>query len=250
MLMRALALMSLIGMAMVNARADEAGDPEVAPPSPPSTIYRTTDEHGNIVFTDQPGQGQAAEAVKLKPTNTVPGENTKALQDKLKAPLPQVKERAVSYQSVRITSPEDGASLRNPDKPVPVSVALVPKLQEDDQLVLYDNGVAQPDMTLDAPDRGTHFLKVKVLSKSGDVLISSDAIKVYVHRTSVHNMQSSRNNQNLNDGKAHLGGPAQVGAGAQLGSPAQPGSPAILGTPAKLGTYAKPIMLESARPAN
>ena len=37
-------------------------------------IYRTTDEDGNVIFTDRPpaSEGSEVEAVELNPTNTTP----------------------------------------------------------------------------------------------------------------------------------------------------------------------------------
>ena len=61
------------GLSLAATAEEEEGASRVdAADAPASKIYRTTDEKGNVVFTDQPGENSRSEEVKLKTTNTVP----------------------------------------------------------------------------------------------------------------------------------------------------------------------------------
>ena len=158
----ALGLISGSGLAATAEQEDGASRAE-ATDAPASKIYRTTDEKGNVVFTDQPGENSRSEEVKLKTTNTVPIKKVE-MPEAVSAPEEEAADPTVEeYTSLTITSPESGSTLRNPTDAVYVSVNLQPGLQPGDSLVLLDNGAEQPALQLDAPERGVHNLIVKVV---------------------------------------------------------------------------------------
>ncbi|EKF76138.1 hypothetical protein A11A3_01550 [Alcanivorax hongdengensis A-11-3] len=206
-----------------------------------STIYQVTDENGNTVFTDKPPHGSEAKAVQLNRTNTV--ETTKVPARKVAPAADNDDKKAPhrDYGSLTITSPENETTIRNPDEAVSVAVALTPDLQQGDRLVLFDNGIEQQSMKLSAPERGVHNLQVKVLGKNGEVLISSDMIEIYVHRSTVSDYESRDGILHRNDGMATVGGAADRGGAAKVGGAAQVGGAAPVGGAANRGEPAKRV---------
>lgn len=202
-------------------------------------IYRSVDKNGNVIFSDQPpGDGGASEEVHLRTPNAVPMEKVKLPQAD-----PQVaeKEQFQEYLSLVITSPEPESTIRNPQEPVPVVVDLRPSLQGEDRLVLFDNGEAQPGMELNTVIRGTHSLVVKVVSADDEVLISSEPVQVYVHRSTVQNFQNKPGNGNGGSRDPNtIGDPARLGSSAKTGETASSGKPAGAGDEAGRGKPARP----------
>jgi len=197
-------------------------------------IYRSVDRHGNVIFSDQPAEDSgASEEVHLRAPNAVPMKQVKLPQADSQA---AEKEQAQEYRSLVITSPEPESTIRNPQESVPIVVDLQPSLQGEDRLVLFDNGEAQPGMELNTVIRGTHSLVVKVLGPDDEVLISSEPVQVYVHRSTVQNFQDRPNNRDPNT----IGDPASRGSSAKTGETASSGKPAGAGDAAGRGTPARP----------
>lgn len=197
-------------------------------------IYRSVDKHGNVIFSDQPAEdSNDSEEVHLRPSNSVPMKQVKLPQADSQA---AEKEQTQEYRSLAITSPEPESTIRNPQEPVPIVVDLQPSLQGEDRLVLFDNGEAQPGMELNTVIRGTHSLVVKVLGPDDEVLISSEPVQVYVHRSTVQNFQDRPNNRDPNT----IGDPASRGSSAKTGETASSGKPAGAGDAAGRGTPARP----------
>ncbi len=67
----ALGLVSGLSLAATADEEEGAGRVDAAA-APASRLYRTTDEKGNVAFTDPPGEHSLSEDVKLTTTNTVP----------------------------------------------------------------------------------------------------------------------------------------------------------------------------------
>lgn len=83
-------------------------------------------------------------------------------------------------------------------------------------------------MELNTIIRGTHSLVVKVINPDGEVLISSEPVRVYVHRSTVQNFQNGPGNGNNRDPNA-IGDPASRGSPAKAGETASSGRPAGAG---------------------
>lgn len=211
------------------ALADGGGDQG----SSGTVIYRSTDANGNTVFSDQPPANGPAQTVKLGPTNAVPMATPAPTR-------PQGGKRGFpGYSSLVITSPDDGATIRNPDKPITVQAKVTPPLQPGDRLRLVDNGQTLNGMSLDNPNRGTHTLQVEVVGKEGSVRIQSPSITVYIHRTSV--AQQHRNHSgSAATAVSSFGNAASTGSAAAAGGAASAGSGASPGSAATLGRAARP----------
>ncbi len=175
--------------------------PCLAGPINGSVIYRTTDAAGNPLFSDRP-QGPDATVVDIGPVNTISA-----------SPVPQDEQRlqprrdaASGYQLLEITSPENGATVRDPHQPIPVEVRLLPALRAGDKLQLLDNGAVLNGRVLDAPDRGLHVLRAQVIDAAGQVVARSPPVSVQVHRTSVGRQRGERASS---PGAAAPGAPAR-----------------------------------------
>lgn len=211
--------------------AAEAGD------KPASGIYRSVDASGNVVFTDQPPESGDAEQVQLRELNTVPTDKMSKILDSGNDTNEPAEEEG--YSRLAITSPGNEATVRNPDSAVQVSVQLEPALKPGDSMVLYDNGVAQPGMELEMPDRGVHSLQVKVMDESGEVKITSPVIEFYIHRSSVSDF---RRRPDANGATANVGGAADRGNAASVGGAAAVGGAANVGGAADRARPARPAL--------
>ena len=221
----------------------ESEDMSGADAAASSKIYRVVDENGNVVFTAQkPGGAAATEEVQLRKTNTVPIKRVE---------LPVAPVEAVSgtgsgeaefagYDTIAITAPEPGSTIRNPQEPVKISVDLVPGLQEGHKLVVLDNGNELPGLQLLNPDRGVHTLTAMVVDSEGEVVTESASIEIYIHRSTVGSYRPG-------NGPAVIGRQASTGSSASQGASAPRGGAATPGAGASTGTVARPASL--GRPA-
>ena len=232
---------SLAGLSQpAMAESEEDVDRVEATDATASKIYRTTDEKGNVVFTDKPEETGGAEEVKLRKMNTVPIKKVELPEAVAEPEDTKQKSQTVdAYTSLTITSPESGATLRNPTDAVYISVNLQPSLQPGDRLVLLDNGAEQPALQLDAPERGVHNLIVKVVGEDGETRIASESVELYIHRSTVSDFRSAPGGPG-NGGAAQVGGAADRGSAANVGGSASTGGAANVGGGADRGSAAQP----------
>ena len=152
------------------------------------SIYRTTDEHGNVIFTDAPGTNtEQSERVELQSTNTAPPPP----QRPEPVTPPAAEEEAIAY-TVQITDPIDQTSMPMGPGNFTVSARVEPEPGEDDSLQLFIDGIPWGDpqsattWNLTNIFRGQHDLTVAVITGNGTTLVSSDPIRVFVHRPSIN----------------------------------------------------------------
>ena len=227
-------LLTALLMCSGGLRAETAVEVDGEEPNASAKIYRSVDKNGNVIFSDQPAEGaSASEEVHLRPPNALPMKRVKLPEAESQI---EEDEPPEGYRSLVITRPEPESTIRNQQEPVVVSVDLQPSLQGDDRLVLFDNGEAQPGMALNTVIRGTHTLVVKVLNSDDEVLISSEPVQVYIHRSTVQNFRNSPGN----GGPGVIGDPASRGGAAETGGSASSGGPAGAGDPAGRGDPARP----------
>jgi len=147
-------------------------------------IYKSVDKDGKTVFSDTPSGN--AEAVKLGPVNSMqPPEGVSRDAD------PQPAEPAQAYyQSLSITSPEDGGSVNNPGGNVLVLFSIDPPLRDGDTTRLVVDGIpggipAEGGLLAAGNALGDHMFEVQILDPSGTVLRSSAPVRVTVFRSPV-----------------------------------------------------------------
>lgn len=138
------------------------------------TVYKTVDEDGNVIFSDQPSDG--AEQIELQQLQTIKNPNTPRLPPRntsARAPDP-----ADYYQALSITSPADGEGYRNNAGNLSVSLSLQPALKSGHKVVIKLDGVeiasgTALSATVENVDRGTHSLSATVVDAEGNNLIST-----------------------------------------------------------------------------
>lgn len=147
-------------------------------------IYRTVDEHGNPVFTDNPPESGPVEEVDVRPSNSVPMNIPKLPRTR------EVQAQQGDYQ-LSIVAPEDESTFQNPSQPIVVRVSLSPELKRNHRLEVTADGRRLPGsleegFTFEQPTRGEHRLRARVLD-GNQVLEDSGEVIIYVHRASVLN---------------------------------------------------------------
>lgn len=171
----------------------------VALPALAAPVYRHVDANGNVVYSDEPGQGSR---IDLKPITVVdPAEvesRSRPAQSTTTSPS------AVDYDRFAITSPSNGETLpTGQGGNVQVQLAIEPELQPGDRVQLrVDGAVSQSPMhtsvfALSQLERGEHRIQAELLDTQGRVRLSTPAITLYVQRASV-NLPSNPNNPNRN----------------------------------------------------
>ncbi len=152
---------------------------------PLAAIYKSVDEYGNVVYTDEPGAD--AKPVELPPLSTVP-----APKSGTPAAEPAgAGQPAAVYQQITIVSPAPDATIRDNTGAVAISVTTEPALAEGHGFIYYLNGDAQgepvpsSELSLQNVDRGTHDVEVAVVDASGKELIRSESVRFYLHRQSL-----------------------------------------------------------------
>jgi uncharacterized protein DUF4124 len=138
------------------------------------TVYKSVDEKGNVIFTDKPSAD--AEQIKIQKLQTIENPNpikTKGASNKSKS-------KEETYKTLKFTSPEDGAGIRDNAGSVSISLTLEPGLRGGDKIIIsmdgeeISNGSAT-SISLSNVDRGTHSLSASVVDGKGKKLISTSS---------------------------------------------------------------------------
>ncbi|MCH4812352.1 DUF4124 domain-containing protein [Vreelandella neptunia] len=105
------------------------------------TVYRVTDEHGKVTFTDNPERG--GEALELAPLPSLPAAS-RAQTASARAVPPAARPRGkpgqpfMPYDHFSIALPQQGARLM--ERSTAVEVVIAPPLRDDHQVRLLVNG--------------------------------------------------------------------------------------------------------------
>ncbi len=156
-----------------------------------TTIYRHADAQGITTFVDRPGGDR--QAVELPAVNTyAPIEPkppaTAATREDAAAPI---------YQSLLISVPGDGETIRRNGGNVRVTGRVEPDLRVDHSVVLFvDGSVARGtrharssaerrgdiDFTLAGVARGPHTLRIAIMDQENNILIQSAPVGFHLLR--------------------------------------------------------------------
>lgn len=172
-------LLAMLMLAALPAVADE--------------IYRTTDEDGNVMFTDEP-PSEDAEPVTLDPLTTVPAQEPQA-------PATAAEDEAdagdaaatAAYEGVRIAYPPADQAVRHNGGNVPVRLELLPEGVELAEghtvLVVVDGeehgGVRATEVTVGPLDRGPHNVRARIMDRSGRVVAESPRTRFVLLRAAL-----------------------------------------------------------------
>lgn len=173
------------------------------------SIYRTTDKHGNVIFTDDPQRG--GEEVRLSPLTVVPAKapqqtapSTSSLQSAPRSSPPRARpgQPFMPYDTFAISAPaNDHAIPVGEAGNVQVRLNIQPGLREDHRVrLLLDGQISQTAMhtttfMLSNLDRGSHQLQAELLDASSTVRHRTPAQMVHVQRAGI-NMPLNPNNPN------------------------------------------------------
>jgi hypothetical protein len=152
-------------------------------------IYKSTDEQGNVSFSDVPSNGSETEQVKLPQTNTLAAPERSESSNQAPGSSEPTME-AITY-SVAITSPAHETTFPMGPGNFSVSASATPPLAAGQLLQLLIDGspFGEPQVggswSLTNVFRGAHDLTVAVVA-DGKTLASSDPVRVYVLRPSVN----------------------------------------------------------------
>lgn len=152
------------------------------------TVYRVTDEHGNVTFTDNPGRG--GEALELSPLPSLPPAlraslaNPRATTPAAARPRGTPGQPFMPYDHFSIALPQQGARVQ--EGMTAVEVAIAPPLRDDHQVRLLVNGdISQTALHSDvfwlaglAP--GRHELQAELLDSSQRLQHRTAAVTITV----------------------------------------------------------------------
>ncbi|WP_263147035.1 DUF4124 domain-containing protein [Pseudomonas sp. RIT-PI-AD] len=148
-------------------------------------IYKYTDASGNVVFTNQPPEGQAAETVELPPTNTVEAQKPAAAPGAAKA------EAGAAYSVLELANVPDENALRSNNGNFNLGVAIEPRLKPGHALRLlmdgqpYGQPTNVPYFQVVNAERGAHTLAVEVIAQDKSIQQSAP-VSITVQRISVN----------------------------------------------------------------
>ncbi|MDT8438500.1 MAG: DUF4124 domain-containing protein [Wenzhouxiangellaceae bacterium] len=154
-----------------------------------TAIYKTVDENGNVVYTDQRPDDNS-EPMKLPELSVVSpvdiGDSNAVQNPEQAAPAAQ----AVAVPTLRLLSPSHEQTFQNTGGVLPVSIAVDGELPPGSQLAyLVDGEVRQTGtstrVSLEEVFRGEHQVQVQLRAANGRVLAGTEPVTVFMHQTSI-----------------------------------------------------------------
>ncbi len=151
-------------------------------------IYQWTDTNGSVHFSDKPTAG--AKEIILPKTPVYSSPDSKESPSRVR-----VKKQRASYSFLRIENPKNEETVRNNQGAATVAIAIKPGLQPGNAVQLIVDGAPlgepQESLVFQVRElyRGSHTIAAQVVDSSGDVIISSDPITIFVHRPRVNMIQ-------------------------------------------------------------
>ncbi|GAB4119251.1 MAG: DUF4124 domain-containing protein [Wenzhouxiangellaceae bacterium] len=137
-----------------------------------SQIYKSVDEDGNVIYSDQPPSPDA-EPIVLRESNII--ETVKAQPDPISSG-----ETATQPLEIGILSPQNEETFWGTGNDLPVLLEVKPQLRPGMQINLYldDEKVATVgtlQTTLQQIDRGTHSFRAELVSSEGEIIASTES---------------------------------------------------------------------------
>jgi hypothetical protein len=151
-------------------------------------VYKSTDDQGNVVFSDTPPAGSSdSQQVDIPRTNTSPPPPVIA---PVPRPTPEAPETETVPVEVAITSPANESTIPMGGGIFTVSASVSGgDSSQVLQLLMDGSPQGEPQQTgswnLENVLRGPHDLVVEARSRDGKVLARSEPVRVYVLRPSV-----------------------------------------------------------------
>ncbi len=149
-----------------------------------AAIYSLPSTDGNQQFTDTPLP--EFNKIKLQEIN-IYSTHTAASKPQITGSDKMTKNKR--YTEFSLLQPQNQQSFYNQPS-ITIQIQLQPKLQPGDYIELWLDGQALPSITtnktnLKNPDPGEHQLQAKLMSASKEVLMTTEIIYIYIHRSTV-----------------------------------------------------------------
>lgn len=158
-------------------------------------IYKSRDEHGNIVYTDIAPEKDAS-AVELPELNVVETGRTpsKSSSEKRKQRMSENDAQEINYSELAIIQPGNDETIRDNAGNVVISVHVTPRLfaEKGHQLTITMDGVIINNGTsntvrLENIDRGTHNVTAYITNHQGRELAVADSVQFHLKRATAGN---------------------------------------------------------------
>lgn len=157
-------------------------------------IYQYTDAQGQLVFTDQPPAGVAAQQVDPGPINSIPAPPSSVLDT---TPQPSKSaEHAHPYTQLQLVGLPSQQAIRANNGSFKVQVAISPSLAQQHRLQLLLDGQAYgaastaTELAVNNIDRGEHRLAVQVIANDQVIQRSAEQV-IHVQRVHIQHPQPS-----------------------------------------------------------
>jgi hypothetical protein len=160
-------------------------------------VYKSVNEKGEVIYSDQPTANAQRMKLPELPTYTAPPVPSLSSAPNTNKAAPV----ASPYKSVKIILPENDATIRDNQGIVRVQVELNPSLmtKQGHKIQFYLNGephgipVDSTSISFSNLDRGTYTLSTSVIDANGVVLSRADPVDFHLHRESLLNPNSPLN---------------------------------------------------------
>lgn len=150
-----------------------------------ATVYRWTDENGNVVYSDTPKPGATSVDLRSRVQNVADATAANSANSKGSDPAP-----AAPKPALAIIDPANDATIRSSEGNLVVSadLAIPPGITQRLQLLVDGQPQGQPQgaatFVLTGVERGTHTLKLQLVNDLGSKLAESETITIHMHRPS------------------------------------------------------------------
>ena len=160
--------------------------------APGGEIYRSTDDQGNPLFTDEP-PAQGGKPVELEPLTTVPADDPPS--GFARPGDSQAKAAPAAYDGLEVVYPPAGQAVRHNGGMVPFRVALQPKgkaLAQGHRVEIVLDGEVRgsgpnTQVSVSPIERGSHTARARIVNASGTPVVASTPIDFHLLRASVGN---------------------------------------------------------------
>lgn len=146
-------------------------------------VYKSVDEDGKVIYTDNPRGQQAIEKVELPSINSQPAIHVPPIENTQKA--------AATRYSIAIAAPASGAQIPTGQANVQVLANIQPFFDASHRIRFTHNGKSagkpskSPTLLLSNIHRGEHKVSAQLINKDGKVIARSKAVTFYVQRHSI-----------------------------------------------------------------
>lgn len=155
-------------------------------------IYKTVDENGNVIYTDQKPASDAR-PIDLPELNVA--EPHRPIRP---APSQTVEDEGDPWRGFSIRSPAPEENIWGTGSDLTVELELPQPLGREMSIVVYLDGEAQepvrdPEFEITDIERGEHEIRAELLGRAGRLLASTESVTFYMKQSSTNFPARRRN---------------------------------------------------------